>query len=302
MASQNDAIRTSQTTLIERDLSTALDDLGAWEHVPDDHHLIRSYEPSVRAKLDHMLRVHGERYGHQTRRLLQAWYDLLRRHANLAREARAWRAACNVIATVSWDALAASSTSSTATLNTPYSGVDFVLLDMLVPSNTQPRGRFVKLQFASIDFAQPSQTAVVYSTAAGTSGTPVQQGLDFSAFLHDKTAPDGSRKFTAWTGWAFAASAQIFLAVYNPDATYSKGYDISFLMRSSPCEYNWDTTFAKHWAREGGYEFPDQDGYMTSEWGHVVDRIHGAVLGIGQGSMFTPGASPAMAARAMHGR
>jgi hypothetical protein len=288
----------SPTALIERDLGKVMDDLGAWEHVPEDRSFVRSYEPAVRAKLEYMLQHHGDHYGHQTQRLLHAWYDLLRKHANLRREANAWRAACNTITSVAWDAIPAAGTSSTATLNAPWSGVDYVLLDMLVPANTQARFRFVKLAFASIDFSQNSISSVTYSTAGGTSGTPLQQGLDATAFLHDKTAPDGTRKFTAWTGWAFAASAQIFVAVYNPDSTYPKGVDIAFLLRSSPCDQNWNPNYGMHWAREGMGQMQFGDGSVNSQWGHTVDMIHAGVLGIGAGTAFSGFSTPASM---MHG-
>jgi len=111
--------------------------------------------------------------------------------------------------------------------------------------------------------------------------------MDLVSFFHDKTSPDGQRKFVAWTGWVFDPSAQIFLSVYNPDPTYAKGIDLTFMMRSNPCNIGWqnEEKFAYH------------SQYRHDSWQSMVDELAHGVVGISQNMARMHGPAAEMAAR-----
>lgn len=257
------------------DLGAVLQDMDSLGNVPATDSGVHSYAPVVIAKIRELLR-HGGRHSNtrhfrSINRLLQGWHDLLMRHVDLVRERQLWHEESNVVVCTPWDSLASGATSSVATISAPYSGIRFMLCDILVPAELNPRGRLTQFNFAGIDFATPSVSTatVTYSTAAGVLGTPTVQGMDLTVFYQNKTAPTGRRGFRPWTGWIFDAAARIVTQIHNPDPAFARSYDLAWLMRSSPCAETYDRDMAYHRSYEG--------------FDSIADMIHGAVIGLGQG-------------------
>lgn len=267
-----------------RDLEHVLQDTDSLGAVPGTDSGVHAYAPGVMMKIRDLLqagashRFSGTRHFRSINKLLQNWHDLLGRHVDLVRERQVWHEESNVIVSTPWDALAAATSSSVCEVGAPYSGIRFMLLDILVPAELNPRGRLREFTFAGINFANPSTTSstVSYSTAGGVLGTPLVLGMDLTVFYQNKTAPIGRRGFRPWTGWIFDPSAKINVQIYNPDPALAKSYDLAWLMRSSPCNETFDPTRAMH-AYTGGESFQT-----------MADQIHGAVIGIGQGALPRP--------------
>lgn len=268
-----------------QDLNRVLVETDNLGNVPPSDAGIHAYAPGVMMKIRDLL-SHGGRHSQtphfrSINRLLRGWHDLLGRHVDLIREKQLWHEESNVVVSSPWDNLAAATQSSVATIGAPYSGVRFMLLDILVPAELTPRGRMTNFTFAGINFAQPSTntTTLQYSTAAGVQGTPASLGMDLTVFYSNKTAPIGRRGFRPWTGWIFDPSAKIEVSIFNPDPAFAKSYDLAWLMRSSPC--------AEHYAKDAAYHYATHgDGFAE-----IADQIHGAVIGLGQGPIY-PGRAP----------
>ncbi len=274
-----------QHSELVRDLERVLTDTDNLGAVPTSDSGVHAYAPAVMLKIRDMLgtqgrhRFSGTRHFRSINKLLQNWHDLLGRHVDLVRERQVWHEESNVVVSTPWDALAAATSSSTVEVGAPYSGIRFMLLDILVPAELNPRGRLTSFTFAGINFAQPStsSTTVGYSTAAGVLGTPAVLGMDLTVFYQNKTAPIGRRGFRPWTGWIFDPSAKINVQIHNPDPALARSYDLAWLMRSSPCNETFDPQKAMH-------NYTGGESFQT-----LADQIHGAVIGIGQGALPRPG-------------
>lgn len=258
------------------DLGAVLEEYGGLGYVPDPGTGAHIYSPLAMERLEHLIhsphlgRHHGDRHFGHIQRLLQHLHGLMAQSEQLKWEKRLWHEKANTITTVEWIALAADTTSSTATLSAPYSGVNYMILDMLTIAELMPPFVFTKISFAGIDFATPSINQVAYDAAAGVTGTPsaAQKGMGPAALYTNKTAPDGSRGWMPWTGWILSAAAQVFLQVRNLDQNNARNISVDFLERSSPCGAFEQTQYSTAWHVSQGYH-------------NAVNAIYGAVLGLG---------------------
>lgn len=219
-------------------------------------------------------RHHGDRHFHAIHNMLAHLYQLMRHNVDLKREKALWHEKANVVESVQWTAVPLATLSSTATVKAPYSGVNFMILDMIMPAELTPLGWWTQMTFAGINFAQPSLTSVTYGLP-GTGGTPAQQGMGFSWSYTNKTAPDGSRGWSPWTGWILSSDAQVFLQWFNPDANFARSLTLEFLMRSSPCGALFQQNLPHAW-------------HVSQGFSHTVDQIYGAVLGLTGAPMGAP--------------
>jgi len=266
------------------DLGKVLQDFGGLGMVPAPDAGAHMYSPLVLERLGHI--VHHPHLGRHAQsphfraihNMLQHLYGLMHRNVQLQREKALWHEKANVVESVQWTAVGAATLSSTATIRAPYSGVNYMILDMLMPAELTPLGWFTQMTFAGINFAQPSLSSVTYGPP-GASGTPAQQGMGFSVFYTNKTCPEGSRGWSPWTGWILSSDAVILLQWFNPDALLARSLDVDFLMRSSPCGALFQQAIPHAWHVSQGYH-------------HVVDQIYGAVLGLSGGPMGVPTAQP----------
>lgn len=249
------------------DLGSVVKDLDAVGMVGDGSG--HPYGPMVLHKLGSVLRHHHDHGQHHSAvtRMLHHLYSVMAHNEHLKRQHRLWHGASNVISSVQWVNLAANTSSSTATLQSPYSGVNYMILDILCDSIVMPPGWFVNLSFAGINFAQPATNRVTYGTP-GASGTPATPGMGWSAFLQDKTFPDGRRYWNPWVGWILSSDAVSTWQIYNADQAFPRTFCFDVLMRSSPCQddYNTNKRFAWHDSELGN---------------HALDLMFAAVHGLG---------------------
>ncbi len=236
------------------------------------------WAPMVHHRLGQHLQHHQHHPSHPmggvVHLLLQRLHAVLGRHRHLEEERRLWHAKCNVIESPYWLSLAANTQSSIATVRAPYSGVNYMILDVLMPANLTPFGFWTTINFAGINFATPGN-GITYSTAAGVQGTPTTlPGMGFTDFLEDKTSPEGCRGWNPWTGWILSSDAVSTWAWFNPDTINARSLIVDILMRSSPCE---TTTWAT--ANSGGWHaYPTFDHGM--EGIHALNLMYGGVLGL----------------------
>lgn len=277
------------------DLAAVLGDMDLMTTFPgDDVGNVRTHGPILLAKLadlehhgigSHVPHHHHRSIGH----LIRRFHALVARNLDLQREIDIMAEGSNVIVSTPIDNLAANTTSTQVTLGAPYSGVDFMLCDILLPAELTPAGRFASLVFCGIDFATPSINAATVQYANGTPGTlgtPNTQGMGLSAFYTNKTMPTGSRRFAPWTGWYFDASAKITFTLYNPSLTLPASYFPDWLMRSSPCPVEGTTVFSHARGHARFHEIDD-----------VMDAIHGFTIGMGQRDPHNGGYAPRRAIR-----
>lgn len=251
------------------DLSAFVEDLGATWSMPKGG-TAYSHAPTVLAKLERLIREgKHERHGKAIRMMLDHWRRHLRHHLELAGRVAGLDAESNVVVSTPFDAVAPASLSVICTLGAPYSGRDFLIGDVLVPAELQPRGRFALLDFSGIDFAQPSKGATTVSYAAGgggTTGTPAQQGMDFSILYTNKTSPHRRRHFCPWTGFVFRSDAKILIQLFNP-TTIDRDYDFAWAMRSDPC-----AEFARNFIYHPRHE--------RHEHMRKLNALHSAIIGL----------------------
>lgn len=219
----------------------------------------------------HRSHPHG-RLGRTVRQLLQHLHTVMMRHVDLEREKKLWHAKCNVVQTMYWQSVAANTASTTATMRAPYSGVNYMILDILMPAPLTPFGFWSNISFAGINFAQPG-SAITYA-APGASGTQgaVLGGMGFTCLYHDKTAPEGCRGFNPWTGWILSSDAISTWQWFNASTLNPASVICDVLMRSSPCEVDWSMNQG---GRIAGWHAPSQP------WGsHALDMMYAGVLGL----------------------
>jgi hypothetical protein len=254
---------------MSEDLSAFVEDLGATWAIPKGG-AAYSHAPTVLHKLERLMREgRHERHGRSIQRMLDHWRRHLRHHLELAGRVAGLDAESNVVVSTPFDFVAAAAQSVTCTLGAPYSGRDFLIGDVLVPAELQPRGRFTLLDFAGIDFSGPSKaaTTVAYAVGPGATGTPAQQGMGFSELYSNKTSPHRRRHFCPWTGFVFRSDAKILIAVYNPDTANPRSYDFDWMMRSDPC-----AEFARNFIYHPRHE--------RSEHMRKLNSLHAAIIGL----------------------
>ena len=227
-------------------------------------------------QLEHGHHVHHghPHMSHVVHRLLAHLHAVMARHVNLEREKKLWHAKSNVVQTMYWQSVPPNTLSTTATVRAPYSGVNYMILDILMDTLLTPPGVWTNISFASINFGTPGGT-ITYA-APGTGGTQgaggVLGGMGFEAFLHDKTAPEGCRGWNPWTGWILSSDAVSTWQWANIDGSNARSLACSILMRSSPCDTeNWGGE--KH--RAGWYASGAGD-----HGAHALDLMYAGVLGL----------------------
>ena len=252
------------------DMTGFVEELGATWAIPKTGN-VHSHAPTVLHKLERLMREgKHERHGKAVRAMLTGWRSHLRHHLDLAGKVAGLEAESNVVVSTPFDAVGPGALSVLATLSSPYSGRDFLIGDVLVPAELQPRGRFALLDFASINFASPSATAstVQYQNfGGGVTGAPATQGMDFTVFYQNKTSPHRRRHFCPWTGFVFRSDAKILIQVFNPDTVNARSYDFAWCMRSDPC-----AEFARNFIYHPRNERGD---HMRR-----LNALHGAVIGL----------------------
>ena len=248
-----------------------IDDVG--NYLPDGS--AHAYAPAVLDRLGHLIQhpglMHhqGHGYFHSIQRLLHHLHGVVARNHELQVEKELWHTKGNVVTSVQWQNVATTSLSTTATLKAPYSGVNYMILDILMASEVTPLGWLTNLSFAGINFANPSQNSVTYG-APGNSGSPTQQGMGFAVFYTNKTAPEGCRGFQPWTGWILSSDAQIFLQWFNPDPSFTRSISLDFVMRSSPCGNAWG----------GAFEGKTVGWHVSRGFHNAVDQINSLIFGL----------------------
>jgi hypothetical protein len=272
-----------------KDLNTLVVDLDAVGFIGDGS--AHPWAPMVLHKLhthlqhpDHHALASLGHAGHTIHKLLAYLHSIMRRHVDLEREKRLWHAKSNVIQTMYWQNVASNTASTTATVRAPYSGVNYMVLDVLMDTVLTPPGMWTNVSFAGINFAQPGQT-ITYGVpgASGVQGGPQPGGMGFEAFLHDKTAPQSERGWNPWTGWILSSDAVSTWQWQNLDPANARTLFCSVLMRSSPCEMAMWTGNVQQTI--GGQQFPiPWAGFPTFAHPglgtHALDVMHAAMLGL----------------------
>lgn len=269
------------------DLTKIVADLDAVGMISDGS--AHPWAPMVMHRVGQHLAHHGHP-GHQhhhmspvVHRLLAHLHAVLARQVNLEKEKRLWHSKSNVVETMYWQSVAANTASTTATVRAPYSGVNYMILDVLMDTLLTPPGFWSNISFASINFAQSGST-ITYGTP-GASGTQAAGGLTggmgFECFLHDKTAPEGARGWNPWTGWILSSDAVSLWQWVNADAANSRSLFCSVLMRSSPCDTtSWGSGVkgGEHGAMIPWAGFP---AFANPGIGsHALDLLYAGVLGL----------------------
>lgn len=235
------------------DLGSIVEDLDAVGMIADPSQG-HPWAPMVLSRLGGHLH-HGAWHhlgamGETIHKLLGHLHAVMARHVNLERERRLWHAKSNVVETMYWQSVAPNASSTTATVKAPYSGVNYMILDVLMDTLLTPPGFWQTISFASINFAQSGGQQISYATpgASGVQGAGAGQngGMGFEVFLHDKTAPEGCRGFNPWTGWILSSDAVSTWQWANADALNARSLFCSILMRSSPCD-------TANWGQPGQY-------------------------------------------------
>jgi hypothetical protein len=267
------------------DLGKLVQDIDAVGMVADTS--AHPWAPMVQAQIRGLLEHGQHRHHHHptsmaVHRLLQHLHGVLARQVDLEREKRLWHAKSNVVQSVNWIGVAANTASSTATVRAPYSGVNYMVLDCLMPANLTPLGYWTNISFASINFAQAGGT-ISYSTP-GASGTPtgaVTGGMGFTCFYEDKTAPEGCRGWNPWTGWILSSDAVSTWQWFNPDLSNSRSLICDILMRSSPCDTaNWQST-GQYGAGQASIPWAGFHYASNPHIGsHALNMMYAAVLGL----------------------
>jgi hypothetical protein len=268
-----------------KDLGTLVQDLDAVGYISDGS--AHPWAPMVMQRLGHHLQhadhlTHLGHAGHTIHKLMHYLHQVMARHVNLEKEKRLWHAKSNVTQTMYWQSVAANTASTTATVRAPYSGVNYMVLDILMDTALTPPGFWSNISFASINFAQSGNT-ITYA-APGTGGVQgaggQAGGMGFDVFLHDKTAPEGARGWNPWTGWILSSDAVSTWQWVNADPSNARSLFASLLMRSSPCDVS-------PWMQGG------QQGQGTVQWfgypaawhqsgAHALDMMYAGVLGLSQ--------------------
>jgi hypothetical protein len=265
------------------DIGLVLEDIGyGLDGVMDDlGEISRTHAPSLLGKMESLMH-HGfgphipNHHQHSLHNMLERFHAVVERSLHLERELAAMQDTSNVVVSTPIDNLAAATTSANCTFGAPYSGIEFMICEMLMPAELTNFGGFGSLQFAGIDFATPSTSAnvVTYDQVAGVLGAPLTKRMGFSVFYTNKTMPSHHRRFCPWTGWIFDPSAKITFNVFNPTA-FAQSYSIDWLMRSNPC-----TEAYQEGSRDMAYHLQSHDAQ------HSFDMMHHFVLGMGNA---TPG-------------
>lgn len=257
------------------DLGSIVTDLDAVGMISDGS--AHPWAPMVLHRLGHHLANHHHQQhpmGETTHRLLAHLHAVMSRHVDLEREKKLWHAKSNVVQSMYWQAVAANTASTTATMRAPYSGVNYMVLDCLMPANLTPFGFWSNISFASINFAQAGST-ISYATpgASGTQGA-LPGGMGFTAFYEDKTAPEGCRGWNPWTGWILSSDAVSTWQWFNASLANPASAICDVLQRSSPCEtVTWETSNNGGWA---GYHAAGHGGIGS----HALDMMYAGVLGL----------------------
>jgi hypothetical protein len=249
------------------DLGNVIEDLDAVGNVGNTQ--AHPWGPAVMHRVGEHLQ-HGHHHP-VIARLLSHLHRVMARHVDLEKERNLWHAKANVVESIQWVQVPANSLSSVATLKAPYSGVNYMILGALMAANLTPLGWWNSINFAGIEFANPSQKSVVYSTAAGVAGTPNTQGMGFATFYEDTTAPSGERGWNPWVSWILSSDAVSLWQWFNPDLSNPRSLCIDVMMRSSPCEVDFHRHEGKDMAWFSG-DFPDQGA-------HALNMMYAAVLG-----------------------
>lgn len=257
------------------DLGAVLDEYGNLGMIPDPGTGAHIYAGHAHEQLGHLInsphlgRHANDRHFHHIQNLLKHLHHLMAQSEQLQWEKRLWHEKSNVVLTVPWVALNPNTVSSTATTKAPYSGVNYMVLDLLTVAELTPPGLWTNINFAGINFADPGLKQVAYDTGAGAQGTPsaTQRGMGFSVHYTNKTSPDGSRGWQPWTGWILSAAAEISFNWVNLDQNNPRSLILDVLMRSSPCGAFEMTNMPQAWHVSEGYH-------------QAVNQIYGVVRGL----------------------
>jgi hypothetical protein len=241
------------------------------------HHLQHPHHHEMVSRLGHA--------GHTIHRLMSYLHHIMARHVSLEREKRLWHAKSNVVQTMYWQNVASNTNSTTATVKAPYSGVNYMVLDILMDTVLTPPGMWTNISFASINFAQSGSQIVYTPPGTGVQGGPAAGGHGFEVFLHDKTAPEGARGWNPWTGWILSSDAVSTWQWMNLDPVNPRSLTTSILMRSSPCEMS-------QWEGNVQQMMPGQQAPTSIPWAgypafahagigqHALDMMYAGVLGL----------------------
>jgi hypothetical protein len=258
------------------DLGALVQDLDAVGMISDGS--AHPWAPMVLHRLGHHLQHgHHTHHGHMgtvVHKLLAHLHAVMARHVDLEREKKLWHAKSNVVQTMYWQGVAANTASTTATMRAPYSGVNYMILDCLMPANLTPFGFWTNISFASINFAQSGQT-IAYA-APGASGTQgaFAGGMGFTAFYEDKTAPEGCRGWNPWTGWILSSDAVSTWQWFNGSTANPASVICDVLMRSSPCD-------TADWGQaQGGIGWSGFYAPQHPLGSHALDLMYAGVLGL----------------------
>ncbi len=227
-------------------------------------------------------RRHGHGVGRTIHQLLAHLHGVIGRHVDLEREKKLWHAKSNVVQSMYWQNVAANTASTTATVRAPYSGVNYMVLDCLMPAPLTPFGFWSNISFASLNFAQSGGT--ISYAAPGASGTQgaVNGGMGFTVFYQDKTAPEGCRGWNPWTGWILSSDAVSTWQWFNGSTINTGSVICDVLMRSSPCEVDW--SMAQQGQTNAWYT-----GNMGPAGTHALDMMYAGVLGLSGALKGDPG-------------
>jgi len=241
-----------------------------------EHHLQHPHHAEVAARLG----VAGQ----TIHRLLRYLHGIMARHVNLEREKRLWHSKSNVVQTMYWQNCASGTLSTTATVRAPYSGVNYMVLDILMDTALTPPGLWTNISFASINFAQAgSQITYAAPGTTGTQAAAANGGMGFEQFLHDKTAPEGSRGWNPWTGWILSSDAVSSWQWLNLDPNgNARSLFCSILMRSSPCEMQkWEGNVNQTVrGQETSIPWAGYPTFAHDMGSHALDMMYAGILGL----------------------